>query len=653
MKAGPYIVPLLVFLACGYLRAPGQSVSGVVNSYFSITAVNTTTNSLMLDNASGLVSGQRVLIIQTKDATVSSSNDATFGNITAIGSAGNYEFNTICTVIGNEVWLKGGLVNAYDPAGQLQMVTVPVYTSVTVSSAVSALPWDPSTGKGGIVVMEAADTIYLDADIDVSGQGFLGGALVNYPIPPYDCSWAVPVSNYYLPLPASGDYTGGKKGEGIAAYILNEEYGRGKLANGGGGGNNNNTGGAGGGHYGAGGAGGQRAGESAFDCHGAYPGIGGLSLASYGYTPALNKIFFGGGGGSGHENNGVGLPGGNGGGIILLTARVVAGGGGSLVANGLSPVNAGNTDPAQAEGDGGGGGGAGGAVVINASIVTGFLTAAANGARGSNASNLVNDCTGPGGGGGGGVVWAAGAVFPAAVNSSVNGGGNGVVSLGSSKTSCAGLSNGALPGGAGISQTGYSAPLPGGDICSLLASPVLQNFTGSLTGQGNLLSWNLYPSSAAASEILFFTVERSVDRTAFTPLATLPLMEDTTAYRYADPFTATGMVYYRLVVNDKSGSLTYSPVIALNRQGDIPFGFTGLHPNPAGDWLSVDLSAGKGGTAIARVCDVYGGQVGLFSFPLYPGPNTFRLPVQGLAAGVYFLMVAVDGRKQVRSFIKQ
>jgi len=114
---------------------------------------------------------------------------------------------------------------------------------------------------------------------------------VNYPTPTYDCNWTDNVSNYYLPLPASGNITAGRKGEGITGYILNEEYARGKLANGGGGGNNANTGGGGGGNYGAGGIGGQRAGESAFQCHGAYPGIGGSSLTSYGYTAGINRIF--------------------------------------------------------------------------------------------------------------------------------------------------------------------------------------------------------------------------------------------------------------------------------------------------------------------------------------------------------------------------
>src|SRR5205807_5444936 len=106
---------------------------------------------------------------------------------------------------------------------------------------------------------------------------------------------------------------GDRKGEGITLGNASYELGRGKLANGGGGGNNHNSGGAGGGNGGTGGGGGQRSMEGGFNCHGMFPGIGGLSLQTNGYSVANNKIFMGGGGGAGQGNNDVGENGGNGG----------------------------------------------------------------------------------------------------------------------------------------------------------------------------------------------------------------------------------------------------------------------------------------------------------------------------------------------------
>jgi hypothetical protein len=652
MKASTTIVLLLTSFVCGYLKAGAQTASGVVNSYYQVTAINATANSITVTNASGLTPGQRVLIIQAKGAAINGANASTFGTITAINDAGNYEFNTICTIAGNTVVFKATLLNPYDPAGLVQLVTIPSYASVVVSGTVSSTPWSPTTGTGGIVVLEATESIYLNADIDVRGQGFLGGALVNYAIPPYDCEWYIPVTGYYLSLPASGDYTGGEKGEGITDYIAGEEYGMGKLANGGGGGNNNNTGGAGGGNYGAGGAGGQRAGESRFDCQGAYPGIGGVTLAAYGYSTAVNRIFFGGGGGSGHENNGVGLPGGNGGGIIILSAPAIIGGGGQLLASGVAPLNPTNTDPTQAEGDGGGGGGAGGTVVLNATSITGAITVQAQGANGSNSSNLVNDCTGPGGGGGGGAIWTAGGSIPVAISASVTGGSNGVVSAGNSKVACRGLANGATPGGIGVSQAGYVLPESATNTCVPLALSLLKYFTGVPVDQSIQLTWGLN-SPSAASTIQSFTVERSTDQLHFTDVTTIAASVDSITYHYTDNAAIGGTLFYRLVWLNNDGQLSYSQILAFERPLDPSIAMIRLEPNPVSDQLSVNLFSTRQETASLRLFAAQGQLLSSNPISLQVGMTSVVLPVSDLPAATYFLVVETKERREVKPFIKK
>jgi len=655
MKAGTTIVLLLSILhAC--LPVNAQTASGVVNTYYHVSAINTTANSVTVDNASGLTPGQRVLLSQAKGTVIDNSNTSAFGDITALNNAGNYEFNTICTINGNEVGLKFTLLNSYDPAGQVQLVGIPSYGSVTVTSTVSSIPWDPVTGKGGIVVIEAAGALFLNADIDVRGQGFRGGDLLNYFVPPYDCSWAFPVDAYALNLPASGYYTGGKKGEGITDYILNKEYGRGKLANGGGGGNNTNSGGAGGGNVGAGGVGGRKAGETTFFCHGIYPGIGGLSLAPYGYSTAANsnRIFFGGGGGSGHQNNSKGMPGGNGGGIILLSASSITGGGGQLLASGVSPIvlGMGYADPTQAEGDGGGGGGAGGTVILNTATITGAVTVQANGAKGSDAGNMRPECTGPGGGGGGGMIWTAGGAVPAAISASVSGGANGIVSLGNTLLSCQGSSNGALPGDAGSSQAGYTAPESTMNTCVLLASSPLKYFTGTPEEQGFRLSWGLI-SPEEAGKIQSFTVERSVDQIHFTPLAIIPGPADPANNRYTDIDKIPGTVFYRLEWLDKEGSRSYSRILTHTRPSDPGIEWIRLQPNPASDQLSVNLFSPGPETATLQLFTAQGQLIASYPLSLHSGITSRMLPVKDLPAATYFLVVDTKGRRQVKSFIKR
>jgi Secretion system C-terminal sorting domain len=651
MRPGTTIVALLTLMLLCHQKAFSQSASGVVNSYYAITTVNAPTNSVIVDNSTGLEPGELVLIIQTKGATIDATNTATYGNVTAINTVGDYEFNIVCNVIGNQVWLISQMLHAYNPAGQVQMVAVPSYQSVTVSGTITGSPWDPVGGKGGIVAIAATDTIFLNADIDVSGQGFIGGGLVNYPTPSYNCAFNDNVNQYFLPFPASGNVTAGTKGEGITALIVNEEYARGKLANGGGGGNNANTGGGGGGQYGTGGDGGKRAGESAFNCHGPYPGLGGASLATFGYSAANNRIFLGGGGGGGHENNAVGEPGGNGGGIIILSAPVIIGGGGRLLANGLAPLNPVNTDPAQAEGDGGGGGGAGGVIVLNVPVITGAVSANANGATGSNSSNFVNDCTGPGGGGAGGVVWTAGATVPVAVTASVSGGANGVVSAGNTKAVCKGLSNGATAGGAGISQPGYIAPLATGSVCVVLASSLLKDFNGVLTDQGSLLSWDLYVSGQS-SGISSFTIEYSSDQVHFTALTTVEVSAGLTNYHYTDPAPFTGTVFYRLIWTDQQGNASYSSLIALTRPED-PLTFVRLYPNPVIDRLFIDLFSRSNEPGMIRIFNAQGQQLMAYPFNLSIGTTSLTLPVAKLAAGTYFLIAETKSHRQVKAFIRK
>lgn len=646
-------IPRILLLVCIYSNVCGQSVSGVLNTYYQVTAVNTTSNTVTVSNSSGLSIGQRVLILQAKGAAISTPNSASYGDISAMNNAGGYEFNTICSINGNDVWLMDQFVNAYSAAGLVQLVTIPSYSSVVIGGSVTAAPWDPVTGTGGVVVLEATGTITLNANIDVSGLGFQGGALVNYPTPAYNCTGADVISEYFLPLPASGDITGGKKGEGIAGYILNEEYARGKLANGGGGGNNANAGGGGGGNYGAGGIGGKRAGESLFNCHGQYPGVGGISLSAYGYSAGVNRIFFGGGGGSGHEDNGKGTPGGNGGGMIILSAGTIVGGGGRLIADGLTPVNMTTSDPAhEAEGDGGGGGGAGGVIILNAATVTGAITAEAAGARGSNSSYNANNCTGPGGGGGGGLVWTAGASFPAAVTATGNGGANGLVSL-TSTWSCAGSANGATPGAAGVSKAGYTPPVSAGPACVVLASPELKYFTGDPSGTGVLLRWAL-ASLASAMDIQNFTIQRSVDHFHFTEIATLPASQDSMEYRYIDAAESIGGdVYYRLAWQHGQGELSWSRIIAVNRRQAPAVSSFRLQPNPVTDNPMLVVTAEREGNAMAGIYNAQGQVLLTMRLALHKGVNSFPLSLRTLPSAGYFLTLDMEGRRQVKPFIKR
>jgi hypothetical protein len=389
---------------------PDASISGVINYYSGVSSV--TGSSVVVAAPSGFSPGDKVLLIQMQGATVNTTNTSSFGTITSEGNAGNYEFLRISSISGNTVNFSTPVVRVYDAAGRVQLVRIPEYNDVTVTGAVTAAPWNGSTG--GVVAFDAAGTITMNAPVSASGAGFRGGSVSN---------------NFYVNCANNANFAfawpsnnGGQKGEGIAISAAAQGAGRGRIANGGGAGNEVNAGGAGGGNGGAGGTGGNEWNT----CNNPYGGINGNSLSAY---LSSGKIFMGGGGGGGHQNDSQASAGGNGGGIVILNAPVLISNGQAITAQGSNANNATN--------DGGGGAGAGGTILLHIDSFNDLTAAQANGGSGANCS--VNH--GPGGGGGGGVVLHKGSTVPANLSASVNGGQRGTA---------AGNARGTTVGSAGV-----------------------------------------------------------------------------------------------------------------------------------------------------------------------------------------------------------
>lgn len=649
MKNAAFIrLAVLILSIANVVPTWGQSISGVINSYYRVTAINAATSQVTVSNAAGLTPGLKVLIIQMKGASIDGSNSSSFGNITSIGEAGTYEYNTICAVAGNDILLRNELTRPYNSSASVQLIPVPQYNIVTVTDTLKAAAWNRATGTGGVLVIEA-DTIYLNSGIDVSGQGFAGGDFVNFTTPTYDCSWAVNVMNYFLSLTPTPNqyYSGGHKGEGIAEFITNAEYGRGKQANGGGGGNNHNTGGAGGANYGSGGNGGVRSNEGAFLCHGTNPGIGGLSVSSQGYTVANNRIFLGGGGGSGHQNNAKGTPGGNGGGIVIVRANVLVGAGTTILADGATPVNLTNVDPYSAEGDGGGGGGAGGSVILDVTEVLGNIDVVARGGRGSDASRGTSDCLGPGGGGGGGVLWVKGGAALPNVATTLNGGSNGVISTLTTVVACRGQANGATSGTVGQALVDYVPPALGNFLCTPLAVPELKFFKGRYENKTNVLWWTM----TSIDDVSSYELERSVDQVSFTGIGSVA-NNGKYSFSIIDARSSLGTTYYRLKIIRQNGSISYSSIVIITHHVSSVFNQVTVFPNPATHRLNLSIVTSKNASARIAVYNASGQRTFDRQIRLSAGYQTLSVPVSQYTPGIYLLTLDADGVSERKKFIK-
>jgi hypothetical protein len=424
----------------------------VVNQYTSLTADAASGSATLTvqsaadlnPGADALAGGDLLLVVQMQGATIDTSNaaSATWGQVTALGNAGNYELVEVSSVAGNTVTLLCGLKNSYTATGKVQVIRVPQYTTLTVNAgaSITAPAWDGTVG--GVVAVRVQNALTLNGSIDVSAKGFRGGAIDN--------TTTAAATNVAL-YAGNAAADGALKGEGIAGLVA--AYGRGAPANGGGGGNAHNGGGGGGanarrqgqaawsgqgvmkntvvgsaawnldpaGGVGVransegGGRGGYTYGAANEDALTVAPGAGAWGgnsrrerggLGGRPLDPAVStKLFLGGGGGAGDGNNGHATPGGAGGGLAFVLAGSVTGTG-QIAARGGTAANA-DSSTGSASGDAPGGGGGGGTIVVQASTVSN-IAIAADGGTGGNQVIGSAESEGPGGGGGGGFVAIAG-----------------------------------------------------------------------------------------------------------------------------------------------------------------------------------------------------------------------------------------------------
>ncbi|MEO5945853.1 MAG: LamG-like jellyroll fold domain-containing protein [Chitinophagaceae bacterium] len=426
------------------LLTTAPNIGDIINDYTPVIGFNPCENKITVEDANAYNTGDTVLLIQMKGAVIDSTNTAAFGTVTGYKNAGNYEFNYVKSKTGNIIELKNTLTRQYDiPLGKVQLIRVPYYQNVNVTSVLTCLPWDGN--KGGVLVLNVQDTLNLSSNIDVSGKGFRGGGdLVSNPSS-FNC-----YENQFF-YPVNPDLAS-EKGESIAIISSNKSYGKGSIANGGGSGNSHNSGGGGGSNFASGGFGGYN--FEAGTCSVTVPfdnrGLGGKQLN---YNNTQNKIFLGGGGGAGHSNNPQAFEskGGNGGGIAIIISDKIKSNGNKILANGNNGLPCGSNGSGCHEGMGGGGGG--GTILINANLHLDNNQIEVKGGNGANMTAAGFLKVGPGGGGGAGLLWVSNAAIPSNINLTATGGLNGV---------CTGYSNnpwGATPGIAGSNLLNLQIPI--------------------------------------------------------------------------------------------------------------------------------------------------------------------------------------------------
>ncbi len=596
-----------------------------INIYARVTAISGST--LTISNTTGSFTSGEAIVMQMQDSTLGTNtgNNAGFGNLASIQSAGIYEVVNITAATGTSITLSGALVKTYRTGvnSRVQIISYPTLGgggNYTLSSAITAASWNGNIG--GVVAFKVNGTLTISNDITVNGRGFRGGAPgVNAP-GDFTCD---PNTYYDNAAGVSTTYYG-SKGEGI--YNSNAVYSvaKGKLLNGGGGGNLNNSGGGGGGNFSAGGIGGQGWTCTAGTSGG---GIGGVDLSTY---ISSTRFFLGGGGGGGQQNNNVGTAGGNGGGIIMIKATAVktqsncnsGAGKVSISAAGMKSNNSGN--------DGAGGGGAGGTILIDAPSYTINNGCPINMNASGGSGGMVNDPGPHGGGAGGGkgaVILAGMVGIPANVNvtdTAGTGGGN------------------ANTAGAVTAESGSVMPA-NGNSSGIIYTPTsalpvqLISFTATAGKNIALLQWK----TAEETGFNYYQVERSLDN-AITYQATgkVTASGSNSTYQFTDNLStanATAVIYYRLKMVDRNGDFKYSEVrtVSFNQQDKNSIK---AYPNPAITTVNIYLGISNAANKYsATIHDMQGRIIKFFSNVTPQQDKTITLSLAGISSGQYIVTI--------------
>ena len=133
-----------------------------------------------------------------------------------------------------------------------------------------------------------------------------------------------------------------------------------------------------------------------------------------------------------------------------------------------------------------------------------------------------------------------------------------------------------------------------------------------------------------------FEVQRSTDATDWTTIGTVEAVSSDagTNYSFTDVSPVNGMNYYRLLVQNADGSVTFTPIrsVSLSTIAAI-----GIYPNPTTDRINISLSSGSPELSIRLIS--LSGQVLQTVSPGTTGASVTTMSVQHYAAGIYFVQI--------------
>ena len=172
------------------------------------------------------------------------------------------------------------------------------------------------------------------------------------------------------------------------------------------------------------------------------------------------------------------------------------------------------------------------------------------------------------------------------------------------------------------------------NITGIVLPVELVAFQAQNTEGGNQLTWQ----TASEKNVQDFDVEKSIDGKAFDKIGTVKAKGKAANYEFLDKTVVSGLMYYRLKINDLDGKMDYSKTVSVRQKGK---GLTAkAFPNPTQGTLTVEIEVAEKSDVTIELTDILGRQVWLSKAENTEGVTTFPIPMSELVNGNYFLKVS-------------
>lgn len=165
--------------------------------------------------------------------------------------------------------------------------------------------------------------------------------------------------------------------------------------------------------------------------------------------------------------------------------------------------------------------------------------------------------------------------------------------------------------------------------------------TGEIVGDANRLAWTTDPGFGATSVIL----ERSSDGIAFVTIQEITGAAQSTG-QYSDASPLPGTNYYRLRLQNGSGSIQYSEVVLLNRTDDFQ---VRIYPFPSGSQINVEIVSFEPGRYAITMYDALGHRIINREINVTARKHIEVISSAGFMSGVYYVSVFDNNNKRIKA----